>query len=157
MEATLLLARSIAEAENVYDHEQVFEELRTIAKQMSVNVTDMLCSTATQIALENTVDLFIVMTENGNVARALAKQRPMQTILACSTQPEVVRQINTTRGVIGFKVPKHLKQHQDVLIGLVLKSAKEQGYCLPGNKVMIFTTDDGDKDVSFKMIEVDEE
>jgi pyruvate kinase len=37
----------------------------------------MLCSTATQIALENTVDLFIVMTENGNVARALAKQRPM--------------------------------------------------------------------------------
>ncbi len=77
MEATLLLARSIAEAENVYDHEQVFEELRTIAKQLSVNVTDMLCSTATQIALENTVDLFIVMTENGNVARALAKQRPM--------------------------------------------------------------------------------
>ena len=47
VEATLLLARSIAEAENVYDHEQVFEELRTIAKQMSVNVTDMLCSTAT--------------------------------------------------------------------------------------------------------------
>jgi hypothetical protein len=32
VEATLLLARSIAEAENVYDHEQVFEELRTIAK-----------------------------------------------------------------------------------------------------------------------------
>jgi hypothetical protein len=44
-----------------------------------------------------------------------------------------------------------------VLIGLVLKSAKEQGFCLPGNKVMIFTAEEKDKGVSFKMIEVDEE
>lgn len=32
VDATILLAKSIAEAENVYDHETVYNELRTIAK-----------------------------------------------------------------------------------------------------------------------------
>ena len=74
-EATVLLAKSIVEAENVYDHEQAYQELRNIAKQQgsSGSVLDMLCSTAMQIALDNSVMLFIVMTENGRIARYLAK------------------------------------------------------------------------------------
>jgi len=32
VDATILLAKSIAEAENVYDHEQTYQELRNIAK-----------------------------------------------------------------------------------------------------------------------------
>ena len=71
----------------------------------------MLCTTATQIALENNVDLFVVLTATGKIARYLAKQRPEQNILACSTQSQVVRQVNTSRGVIGYKVPAHLKRH----------------------------------------------
>jgi hypothetical protein len=42
----------------------------------------------------------------------------------------------------------------------VLKVAKEQGFCLPGNKVMIFTAENEgtvNETVNFKMIEVDEE
>ena len=42
----------------------------------------------------------------------------------------------------------------------MLKVAKEQGFCLGGNKVMIFTVDQEGTDnetVSFKMIEVDDE
>lgn len=65
----------------------------------------MLCTTATQIAIDNNVDLFVVLTASGKVARALAKQKPIQTILACCTQPQIVRQVNTSRGVIGYKVP----------------------------------------------------
>jgi pyruvate kinase len=83
-----LLAKSIAEAENVYDHEQAYQDLRNIAKEQgpSGNVIDMLCSTATQIALDNNVDLFVVLAQTGKIARMLAKQRPLQTILACSSQ-----------------------------------------------------------------------
>ena len=51
------------------------------------------------------MDLFVILTSTGKIARYLAKQRPMQTILACSTQQQVVRQVNTSRGVIGYKVP----------------------------------------------------
>jgi pyruvate kinase len=124
------------------------------------NVTDMLCTTANQIALDNNVDLFIVLTETGRIARFLAKQRPMQTILVCSTQTAVVRQSNTSRGVIGYKVPTYIAGHQPILLKLVLKVAKEQGFCIAGNKVMIFTVDregTANESVNFKMIEVDDE
>lgn len=43
---------------------------------------------------------------------------------------------------------------------MVLKVAKEQGFCLPGNKVMIFTVEQegtANETVNFKMIEIDEE
>lgn len=64
VDATILLAKSIAEAENVYDHETVYNELRTIAKTQGNqgDVVDMLCTTATQIALDNNVDIFVVLT-----------------------------------------------------------------------------------------------
>ena len=45
------------------------------------------------------------------------------------------------------------------MINLVLKVAKEQGFCLPGNKVMVFTSDNEgseNESVNFKVIEVDE-
>ena len=74
------------------------------------SVTDMLCSTATQIALDNNVDLFICLTSTGGIARTLARQKPMQTILACSENSNVVRQANCTRGVIGYKVPSYLSK-----------------------------------------------
>jgi len=109
LEATILLAKSIAEAENIFDHEQAFQEARnhSIGEGSKASTSDMLCTTATQIALDNNVDLFICLTTTGKIARFLAKQRPMQTILACSTQSNVVRQVNSSRGVIGYKVPAH--------------------------------------------------
>ena len=46
------------------------------------------------------------------------------------------------------------------LISLILKVAKEQAYCFPGNKVMIFTVENEGKSnetVGFRMIDIDEE
>ena len=37
------------------------------------------------------------------------------------------------------------EQHMEQLISLILKVAKEQAYCFPGNKVMIFTVEDEGK------------
>ena len=68
--------------------------------------------------------------------------------------------MNASRGVIGYKIPAHLKgEHYDRLLSLVLKVAKEQGFCLSGNKVMIFMPESEGtthETVSFKMIEIDE-
>ncbi len=123
------------------------------------SASEILCTTATAIALDNNVDMFLTITNTGKIARALARQRPMQTILACSPLSNVVHQVNSSRGVIGYKVPVHIKPHTEGLISLVLRVAQEQGFCLPGNKVMIFTPEDEGapfETVSFKMIEVDQ-
>lgn len=42
-------------------------------KDEKPSVSEMLCSTATAIALENNVDMFLTITKTGNVARALAR------------------------------------------------------------------------------------
>jgi len=69
--------------------------------------------------------MFICLTETGRIARYIAKYRPFQPILACSTNTNVVRQVNMTRGINGFKIPGHLRNRADKLMHLVLKSAKE--------------------------------
>ena len=111
-ESTVLLAKSMAEAENIYDHEKAYEEARSVneSEGKKASTTDILCSTATQIALNNNVDLFICLTSTGGIARNLARQKPFQTILACSENSNVVRQANATRGVIGYKVPQYLSK-----------------------------------------------
>ena len=78
IETTGLLSKAIAEAEQVFDYEQSFNVAREASKAEGKNVavTDMLCSTATQIALDNNVDLFICLTSTGNIAKSLARQRP---------------------------------------------------------------------------------
>lgn len=108
-EACIMLSKAIAEAENVFDYEQAFQDTRagSIADGRKANVLDMLCTTAMNIALDNNVDLLVCVTETGRVARYLAKQRPVQTILACSTKGTVVRQVNSQRGVIGYQIPQH--------------------------------------------------
>jgi pyruvate kinase len=70
-----------------------YQNLRNLAKQEGSKgyVLDMLCSTANHIALENNVELFCVLTQTGRIARYLAKQRPVQRIMACSTNPQIVR------------------------------------------------------------------
>ena len=53
-----------------------------------------------------------------------------------------------------------VEQHMEQLISLILKVAKEQGYCFPGNKVMIFTVENEGKQnetAAFRMIDIDEE
>lgn len=91
LNATILLAKSIAEAENIFDHEQAYQDMRDQAvSDEKPTVSEILCSTATAIALDNNVDMFVTVTKTGQIARALARQRPMQTILACSTFSNVV-------------------------------------------------------------------
>ena len=128
------------------------------AKKLSP--TDALATTACSIALDNNVDLFVCLTETGRIARYIAKYRPFQPILACSTSTSVVHQSNMSRGVIGYKIPIHLKNKQDKLVSLILKVAKEQGMCMPGNKVLVFNAEQEGKkgeSVNFKLLEIESE
>lgn len=109
-QTTVLLAKAISEAEQVFDHEKAFQDARDVNKEEGrrVGATDMLCSTATQIALDNNVDLFICLTSTGQIAKSLARQKPEQMILCCSEFSSVVRTANMVRGVVGYKVPAYL-------------------------------------------------
>lgn len=93
LESTVLLAKAIAEAENCFDYEVAFQRIRDVNMEdgKRTQAIDVLCTTASQIALDNNVDLFVCLTSTGKVARYLAKQQLMQTILACSVNSNVVK------------------------------------------------------------------
>ena len=125
IEACVQLAKCIAEGENIIDYEQVYNDIRqdSVNNASKLSPADALATTACSIALDNNVDLFVCLTESGKIARYVAKYRPLQPILACSTSSAVVHQANMTRGIIGYKVPTHLKNRSDKLISLILKVA----------------------------------
>ena len=76
----------------------------------NANSADVLASTATQIALDNNVDLMVCLTSTGRVARYLVRQKPEQMVLACSEFSHVVRQVNCSRGVLGYTIPGYLRK-----------------------------------------------
>lgn len=145
IEAMCQLAKGIAEAENIYDYDQAFINLKKQIAEPGAQTIDMLAQNGAQIAYEQreNVDMFVCMTENGKIARHLAKQRPKQPILACSTSGQVVRQVNMMRGVVGYKIPEYLESKHDELLDMLLGVAQEQLICnLPSSKVLIYSGKD---------------
>lgn len=120
---------------------------------------DLLANSGCAIAFEpkENVDMLLCLTETGRVANYLSKQRPRQPILALSTSGQVVRQLNMKRGVVGYKIPEHLRNKREELITFILAVAQEQLICnLPTSKVIIYTClqeKDPSKDaVTFKVV-----
>ena len=89
IEATIALAKGIAEAEAIFDYDQVYANNREDLKGMdgkSPNI-DILTSTSCSMAFEkdSEIDIIVCITDNGKIARYLSKQRTRQPVLACST------------------------------------------------------------------------
>lgn len=118
----------------------MYSEVRaeSIKNAKRASAIDLLATTACNIGLDNNIDIFVCLTESGKIARYVSKYKPMQAILACSTSSYVVRQVNLSRGVIGYKIPaflsknrtifyiySYIEKQSDKLINLVLKVAKE--------------------------------
>ena len=120
---------------------------------------DLLANSGCCIAFEpkENVDMLLCLTETGNIANFLSKQRPRQPILALSTSGQVVRQLNMKRGVVGYKIPEHLRNKREELITFILAVAQEQLICnLPTSKVIIYTAlqekDPQKEAVTFKVV-----
>lgn len=78
VDSVIQLAKCIAEGENIYDYEQVYNDIRQDCVNNSKNLStvDLLATTACNIALDNNVDIFVCLTETGRIARYVAKYRP---------------------------------------------------------------------------------
>lgn len=129
LEAVVSLAKGIAEAEGIFDYEQAYINIRESIKQQGPNAQniDILATSSCGIAFEkdSDVDMMVCLTETGKIAKYLAKQRPKQPILACSTSGQTVRQINSHRGVVGYKIPEHMRSKGEDMMELLLKVAQE--------------------------------
>ena len=97
--------------------------------------------------------LIIVLTENGNIARYVAKCRPPVNIFACTTDAHVYRQFSCIRGVKGLKIPT--QQGVEGVIASIIEEAKTRGYIKAGQSCAVchsVSEDNVDESNVFKVL-----
>lgn len=106
LNAVTIMAKTCAEAERCLDYKRVYNEVKLFTPQ-PVSTSEAIASSSVATILDMAIDLVIVMTETGHLARLVAKYRPSVPVLACSTNDSTIRQMNLCRGVIGSKLPSY--------------------------------------------------
>jgi pyruvate kinase len=133
VESVTIMAKIACEAELMFDYEKLYNDIKAFSPSPSLTAESIAAACASA-ALSLHIDLIIVLTDTGRIARLVAKYRPKQVILACSVSAHVVRQMNLSRGARGFKVPSF--QGTDSLLQVVIKAAKDLNLCQSGHKVI---------------------
>mmetsp|Transcript_30847 Transcript_30847/g.22931 ORF Transcript_30847/g.22931 Transcript_30847/m.22931 type:complete len:149 (+) Transcript_30847:926-1372(+) len=104
LNAVTIMSKICVEAEKMLDYKRVFSDLK-MSTLVPVPTAEAVAAAACQTVLDLNIDLVIVLTDTGKIARYVAKYKPPVPILACSISMPVVRQLNTSRGVVGYKIP----------------------------------------------------
>ena len=102
--AVTIMAKICVEAEKTLDYKRIFHDMK-LYSQTPLPTAEAVSSAAVSTVLDLNIDLIIVLTDTGKIARYVAKYKPSVPILACSISMHVVKQLNTSRGVIGYKIP----------------------------------------------------
>ena len=104
--AVTIMSKCCAEAERCIDYKRTFNDIKLFTPS-PVSTSESLAASAVSTVQDLNVDLIIVLTDTGHLARLVAKYRPAVPILACSTSQSVIKQLNVARGVIGYKIPSY--------------------------------------------------
>merc|ERR1719198_1617175 len=130
--AVTIMAKCCVEAEKTLNYKRVYNDV----KELTVNPSTAEAVAAAAVGCINdlSIDLIIVLTDSGQLARHVAKYRPKVPIFAISVQKSVVQQMNVIRGVIGTKMPSF--QGTENLLKTVISMATELGLCQKGHKVI---------------------
>jgi len=104
LNAVNIMAKICVEAEKMLDYKRIFNDLRLFSPG-PLSTAEAVAAACVSTVLDLNIDLVIVLTDTGRIARFVAKYRPPVPILACSISMPVVRQLNCSRGCIGYKIP----------------------------------------------------
>ncbi|CAI2367740.1 unnamed protein product [Moneuplotes crassus] len=151
VQAVKMMAKIATEAEGTINYPKLHLELVSKSPTL-IETNELLASACAQAAFGLNIDLIIVITRTGRMARLVSKYRPSQKILACSTSFPVVRQINLMRGCIGYRVPSF--QGIDKILQNLIKAAKSMGYCSSGNVVIALRANSDHNQAQSNMMEI---
>jgi pyruvate kinase len=104
IQAVTIMAKTCTEAEATLNYHRTYMDLKHLTP-LPIQTAEAVAAAACSAVLDLHISLIIVLTDSGKLARLVAKYRPEVKILACSINGAVVRQMNVTRGCLGFKIP----------------------------------------------------
>ena len=132
VQSITFLSKICAEAERCIDYKATYLDLKKLTPN-TVTPSEGIAGTTVKTSQNLSVDCIIVHTQNGMLPRYVAKYRPSVPILVCCEDPRVIKQLATTRGIVGFRIPSDASE---TLISQALRFAKENNMCKPGRKVL---------------------
>jgi len=97
--AVSMLAKCCVEAEKTIDYRKAFNDLKLYSPAPYGTAESVACA-AVSAVLDLKVDMIVVLTETGKLARLVSKYRPEVPILCCSSSDNVIRAMNCQRGVM---------------------------------------------------------
>jgi len=133
LNAVSIMARCCCEAERTFDYKRFFLDMKNFTPQ-PISTAEAIAASAVSTVLDLDIDLVIIMTDTGNIARLVSKYRPPVPILAACINNQIIRSLQTVRGITGLKIPTFVGV--DNVLQLVIKEAKERGLCKSGHKVV---------------------
>lgn len=104
LNAVTIMARTCCEAERCFDYKRFFTDIKSFTPQ-PISTAEAIAASAVSTTLDLDIDLVIIMTDTGNIARLVSKYRPSVPILACCVNNAIIRQLQVVRGITGFKIP----------------------------------------------------
>jgi len=155
IQAVTIMARCCVEAEACIQYKRIFTDIKSLTPTPIVTA-EAVASACCSAALDLPISLIIVLTDSGKLARLVSKYRPKQKILACSINATVVRQLNASRGTLGFKIPTF--QGTENVIQFVISEAKKMGLTSGGSQVAVIhgtNEDTPDESNIFKILDID--
>jgi pyruvate kinase len=90
LNAVTIMAKICVEAEKMLDYRRLYNDMKLYSTG-SLPTAEAVSSAAVATVLDLNIDLIIVLTDTGKIARYVAKYRPNVPILACSISMPVVR------------------------------------------------------------------
>jgi pyruvate kinase len=131
VEAVQTMAKIAEEAEKGFQHAAWWQRLREVR---TAGESEALARAACSLAETIHAQALVIATQTGGTARLAAKIRPLQPILAGTTEPEAFRQLALVRGVRPMMI-----KPVDLLIHLfeeIHRAAKATGLVQPGDAVV---------------------
>lgn len=153
--AVTIMAKCCIEAEQTINYMRLYKDIKHLSPK-NLSTAEAVAAAAASAVLDLGIGLVIVLTDNGKLARLIAKYRPEVKILACSINASVVRQLNCVRGCIGYKIPTF--QGTDNVIQFVIQEATKAGLTKNTTQVAVIhgtNEDSPDESNIFKILTIE--
>ncbi|MDF2869831.1 MAG: pyruvate kinase [Anaerocolumna sp.] len=132
VDALKTMVRIAIRTEQDIDYKKRFRLLET---EENPSITDAISHATCTTAHDLNAAMIITVTQSGQTARMISKYRPACTIIGCTTESHVCRQLNLSWGV----KPLLIKEEQDtfVLFEHAVATVEEKGYLKHGELTVI--------------------
>ena len=103
IQAVTTMSKCCIESERCIDYKRTFNDIKLFTPA-PVSTAEALAASAVSSVQDLNIDLIIVITDTGHLARLVSKYRPSVPIIAACSHNSIIRQLNSARGVIGLKL-----------------------------------------------------